>query len=239
VTAVAIVGMHRSGTSWLAGTLQELGLELGVVDEVNPYNARGNREHTRIQELHASVFQAAGGSWRNPPGRAHWSDAQRDELGSIVADLGRAGTVWGFKDPRTLFVLDEWRAVVPDLEVVGIYRNPEAVAASLGRRGSFSMPRREALALWTVYNRRLVEIHRARPFPVLCFDRSASELAGQVGALANGFGLVRHDVDPSFFDASLVHHGALERVPWRARPTWRALEAAAVRTDAQLRARTG
>ncbi len=239
MSAVAIVGMHRSGTSWLAGTLQELGLELGVVDEANPYNARGNREHARIQELHASVFQAAGGSWRNPPARAEWSDAQRDELRRIVDDLGRDAAVWGFKDPRTLFVLDEWRAQVPDLEVVGIFRNPQAVAASLGRRGSFSMPRRPALALWTVYNQRLVEIHRARPFPVLCFDRSASELARQVGALATRFGLAQPDVDPSFFDATLVHHGAVERVPWRARPTWRALEAAARQTDSELRVEAG
>jgi len=42
---VAILGMHRSGTSCLAGSLQELGLYLGEVYDQNPHNPRGNREN--------------------------------------------------------------------------------------------------------------------------------------------------------------------------------------------------
>lgn len=43
-STVLILGMHRSGTSCLAGSLQEAGLYLGEVNTAAPHNAKGNRE---------------------------------------------------------------------------------------------------------------------------------------------------------------------------------------------------
>ena len=45
---VLVLGMHRSGTSCLAGSLQQAGLELGDVFTSNPFNKKGNREHRDV-----------------------------------------------------------------------------------------------------------------------------------------------------------------------------------------------
>src|SRR5690242_14188731 len=106
--------MHRSGTSWLAGTLQQLGVELGEVNERAPYNAHGNRENERIQILHDAVLGESGGSWRRPPRRVVWSATRLAELRAIVRAMDDQFERWGFKDPRTLLALDGWKEVLGD-----------------------------------------------------------------------------------------------------------------------------
>ena len=41
---VCVLGMHRSGTSCLAGSLEQQGLFLGETNTRGPFNLRGNRE---------------------------------------------------------------------------------------------------------------------------------------------------------------------------------------------------
>ena len=45
---IVILGMHRSGTSCLAGCLEELGLHLGTVITSAPHNKKGNRENPEL-----------------------------------------------------------------------------------------------------------------------------------------------------------------------------------------------
>ena len=66
--SILILGMHRSGTSCLAGSLQEAGLYLGEVNTTAPHNAKGNRESRTIVALHDGLLQANGGAWDAPPG---------------------------------------------------------------------------------------------------------------------------------------------------------------------------
>jgi len=66
---IAILGMHRSGTSLLAGTLQECGLDLGDVITASPANEKGNRESWALMALHEDLLRKAGGSWNQPPGQ--------------------------------------------------------------------------------------------------------------------------------------------------------------------------
>jgi hypothetical protein len=42
---VSILGMHRSGTRCLTGTMQEAGLVLGKFSTFNEFNRKGNREN--------------------------------------------------------------------------------------------------------------------------------------------------------------------------------------------------
>ena len=55
---IAILGMHRSGTSCLTGSLQEAGLELGEHHTWNPYNRKGNRENQDFVDLHDAILAA-------------------------------------------------------------------------------------------------------------------------------------------------------------------------------------
>src|SRR5437879_6445777 len=126
--------MHRSGTSCLAGCLQDLGLELGCVNAAEPYNRKGNRENRAIRQIHNRVLEDNGGSWRDPVWPNTWSPKRQNELGALIESLNERYSVWGFKDPRSLMVLDEWHRQVPNLVRVGIYRHPNAVYSSLKAR---------------------------------------------------------------------------------------------------------
>ena len=71
---IAILGMHRSGTSCLTGSLQNAGLFLGEHHTWNKHNRRGNRENQNIVDLHDAILEANGGTWDSPPEHVRWRD---------------------------------------------------------------------------------------------------------------------------------------------------------------------
>lgn len=202
-----IIGMHRSGTSFLTGSLQQAGLELGKHSDWNPHNLKGNRENGDIVALNDAVLAAHGYSWDSPPvGSLAWSPVHLADARSIIESY-RGVPHWGFKDPRTILVLDGWRQLLPDIQFVGIFRHPEAVAHSLDARGG--MPREIAWSLWENYNQRLLALHRQNPFPVLCFDESPEVLLPKLDVVINQLGLapgVATQGEKAFFSAELKHH---------------------------------
>jgi hypothetical protein len=221
-TVVAILGMHRSGTSWFAGALQQAGLALGEVNTEAPRNARGTRESLRLNKIHDEVLEANGGSWRRPPATTKWPREQRIELGRYIEEMDGASAMWGFKDPRALLLFDEWERRAPSLVCVGIYRHPIAVYRSLADR-SPDFTEDEALALWRTYNERLLARHRREAFPILRFDVSSEELQRNLRAVAETLGLGKTGDD--FFESSLAHHApADETVPESVREIWKELE---------------
>src|SRR3982750_2259725 len=62
-TTVAVLGMHRSGPSAVAGMLADHGVEFGPVSQRNRFNPRGNREIQELNRLHDRVLERSGGSW--------------------------------------------------------------------------------------------------------------------------------------------------------------------------------
>lgn len=221
----AVLGMHRSGTSWLAGSLQQKGLELGEVSTRDPHNQKGNRESAALMALHDAVLADNGGSWKRPSWPNRWSAERRDALRAHLALMDAAYPRWGFKDPRALLLLDAWLAEVPDLARVGIYRHPAAVHHSLASR-SDRFDEKRSLELWCTYNERLVEEHRRSPFPLLRFDVPVEELSRSLDVVAGIFELPRADLPSNFFSKDLVHgpEAAAAEVPRVCRKLWDELE---------------
>lgn len=198
-----VVGMHRSGTSFLTGSLQEAGLELGKHSTWNPHNLKGNRENTDIVAFHDAMLAARGGAWDNPPAeRPQWTEAEYAAARQLIDDYQGAPR-WGFKDPRALLAVEGWQELIPELRFVGIFRHPSAVADSLQARGG--MPREQALALWKAYNSRLLELHRRVKFPVLCFDEDEHSLHRKLDAVLHRYGLTPPSTE-RFFSSELKHH---------------------------------
>ena len=165
--AVLILGMHRSGTSCLAGSLQEAGLYLGEVNTAAPHNAKGNRESRAIMALQDDLLRANGGAWDAPPPTVIWSPEHRARRDAIIATYP-TDRIWGFKDPRTLLTLAGWLEALPSVRYVGTFRHPLAVAASLHARNG--VPVEKSLALWSAYNRLLLDYQRQWGFPMVSFD---------------------------------------------------------------------
>lgn len=205
---VMVVGMHRSGTSFLTGSLQQAGLELGKFSAWNPHNLKGNRENLDIVAFNDAVLKARGFAWDNPPTtRIEWTSDEYARARALIADFAGAPR-WGFKDPRSLLLVEGWRELLPGLLFVGIFRHPSAVVQSLQARGG--MPEEQALALWAAYNERLLALHRQRPFPLLCFDEDEATLHDKLDEVLLELGLEPLE-DERFFSAELKHHQQLER----------------------------
>ncbi|HEX7672449.1 MAG TPA: hypothetical protein VF395_22800 [Polyangiaceae bacterium] len=199
---VCIVGMHRSGTSSLAGSLEEAGLHLGEVITSAPHNFKGNRENRRIMDLQEAVLVHSGGSWDRPPERATWSDEHRASRDAIIHSYEHT-PVWGFKDPRTLLLLDFWREALSTLTFVGTFRHPLLVAESLSRRNGGSTE--QWLDLWAAYTERQLALHDSGPFPIVRFDAGEDVYRRSLAVMMETLGL-RAPARLGFFDPVLKHH---------------------------------
>ncbi len=197
---ICVLGMHRSGTSCLAGSLEQQGLFLGDVHTSAPWNRRGNRERFAIMNLPGDLLEASGGSWYSPPPVVEWSPEHFERARGILAE--HAGSpVWGFKDPRTVLTFDGWRRLVPDLQPVGIFRHPLRVAQSLRNRNDLDLG--AGLELWKAYNERLVAIHAEHPFPVVCFDEEPATLEAKLRQAGEMVGLREAPPGEPFFTDEL------------------------------------
>jgi hypothetical protein len=147
---VILLGMHRSGTTMLAGLLAELGLFLG---------ARLQDDHEAVYFLEANdrLLRNVNASWDNPSPFLHFlASPQAVQLsvrclrgdvlsGPVRRFLGLRRYVkyrnvasidgpWGWKDPRNVFTLPLWLQLFPEARIVNIVRNGIDVAASLRAR---------------------------------------------------------------------------------------------------------
>lgn len=154
---VVVVGMHRSGTSALAGALARLGLALP--HDLMPAqgdNPRGFHEPIGIAGLNDRILESAGGAWDRPPTllpdeMMRWLPEATAAVAASFAGL----TAIVLKDPRISLLRPLWdeamRAHGFRPRYVLIHRNPLDVAASLAARNGLS--REAGLRLWLCYVR--------------------------------------------------------------------------------------
>ncbi len=206
-----ILGMHRSGTSCLAGMLECAGFHVGDVDEWNPYNLKGNRENLAASAINEALLQASGADWDQPPSQLRIAAHHREDIRRLTDELAASGKPWLLKDPRTLLVLGAWTDTVPDLARLGIFRHPVAVARSLQRRDNTDLE--TGVALWRAYNKRLLRALETTAFPLIAFNGEPDHLENAVSAALHDLfpdllasGTLEPDRAGEFFDRSLVHH---------------------------------
>jgi hypothetical protein len=199
-SVILILGMHRSGTSCLAGSLEEAGLYLGEVNTAAPHNMKGNRESRAIMELHGDLLRANGGDWDAPPEQVVWSAEHRARRDAIIASYP-SECIWGFKDPRTLLTLPGWLEALSSPRFVGTFRHPIAVAASLQARNE--IPVEKSLALWSDYNRLLLDYQRQFNFPLVSFDWSPERYRGCLMAIVPTLRLTVPTGGFTFFESAL------------------------------------
>lgn len=162
-TAILVAGMHRSGTSALAGTLAHLGVPLGDhLLEAGPDNPKGYWEHKDIVMLHERLLTELGSGWddvRPLPPRWVDSDPARRAASDLEALLARdfdRMRLWAVKDPRICRLLPLWLEVLGRRRVrpvvVLMIRNPSEVSASLAARSQLLAPVGEILWLRHVFD---------------------------------------------------------------------------------------
>jgi hypothetical protein len=188
-----IVGMGRSGTTYITQFLGQCGVYLGAVNWAF--------EHEAAREINDGYLAQHCGARRGLPyGRlpaeeiepeAGWRARAQEYVAYMDARARAAGSpYWTFKDPRSTILHRLW-ADQFDV-IVGMFRAPQQVVASyLAQRWISGLtPGRIALGYWKRFNRSLLDLHRtwsaAKPVYVLDFN---APMDAQVTALCARLGL--------------------------------------------------
>lgn len=220
---VFVLGMHRSGTSALAGVLGELGVDFGAsLLEAKADNPKGFFENRRIVELDDRVFALFGRSHDDlrPMPPEWWRDDRlaplMDEAVAILANEFSPGARRAIKDPRISRLLPFWLAVCRRVGLAPVFiqiiRHPDEVAASLARRNGYS--RLKSGLLWLLHVLDSGAVAEAYPRRLLSYDSLMADWRGVAASLADFAGLdgpmpevAAHAID-GFLDPALRHHRA-------------------------------
>ena len=140
--AIVVMGMHRSGTSALAGVLARLGCDAPIdLMDATPMNSKGFYESSTITSMNEELLKSAGSAWFS------WQELNQDWFGSPEAAdfkdraLENLKEVYGnsrlplLKDPRMCILVPFWENVFAEAGYVPKYlhthRHPLEVAQSL------------------------------------------------------------------------------------------------------------
>lgn len=201
---IIILGMHRSGTSCLAGTLEQAGVYFGNVSHNNKYNKKGNKENNEVIQLNDEILEYNKASWNIPPNKLSWNNYHEKKGEAIVREYNCVRNVkyWGFKDPRTLLTLAFWNHLLPNAKYIGAYRNPASVAKSLYNREEIRIDIDAGLDLWFKYNQEMISFHEKKPFPVISFDLSSEDYIKKLEDIKS-FLHLPNTLETDFFDKKL------------------------------------
>ncbi|GGD09555.1 sulfotransferase family 2 domain-containing protein [Aquisalinus flavus] len=165
--ALFVIGMHRSGTSAVSGSLQFCGYSHGHdLLEAAPDNVKGFWEQARFVNLNNMMLHTLGARWDSlpqwvTPNRRERADVQEwvkttySALGERMWDKTFDGVdgPYVIKDPRISLFLPFWLDIAEKKGLqprcVFVYRSLIEVARSLYKRNR--MPFGQATSLWVRY----------------------------------------------------------------------------------------
>jgi hypothetical protein len=206
---VAILGMHRSGTSAVTRILHDLGVYLGPPDHMmrlREDNPVGFFEHQPLTDLNDQIIWDLKGTWFSPPllppgwtAEPILEPSRARAVALLDQDFGPAA-FWAWKDPRLCLTLPFWRPLLPPLRCVLCLRNPIDVAQSLHRRDGFSLEM--GVDLWCQYTAAAIVNTRGLATLLVSYDDVLDRGADTVDRLVR---FVEWPVDPSARDTAIAH----------------------------------
>ncbi len=165
-TPLIITGMHRSGTSLVAGFIHRSGIDLGSelvgAKKSNPF---GHFEDMDILEFQRSVLLREFGHQMWVPQPPRLGEADKARAMELVS-ARQNKPYWGWKEPRTSLFLDFWDELLPDARYLFIVRHPLLVLDSLSRRNNTRVyhfwKHNTFLRAWLVYNQECLRFYQAQ-----------------------------------------------------------------------------
>jgi hypothetical protein len=192
--ALAIIGMHRSGTSMVAELCKSAGLHIGIeLVGAHESNPRGHFEDYDFYRFHEKVLDENS---RPPQGYEPFdsplniSDENR-KLAQSTINLRRQRHIpWGWKDPRTILFLRFWLEILPEARFLLVFRHPSEVACSLERRGEayFQDGGIQAHRNWYWYNKIALDLIKLHPGRIIA--REAREICYKPNQLIQDLNLL-------------------------------------------------
>ena len=209
-TAYVVLGMHRSGTSSVAGALALLGATppqtlMGPAAD----NPSGFWESEVLMAFNDEILARAGSSWDDwrPLDPAVFSGEEGAALRAravqkLHEEFGDAETIV-LKDPRICRFYDFWREALAEAGyrplVISPVRAPAEVSASLAARNG--MPIEDGLKLWERHVRDAEHASRGQVRHIFGLDDFLEDWRGEVERLAKALNV---DLSPSVESAAQI-----------------------------------
>ncbi|MEX0330241.1 MAG: sulfotransferase [Puniceicoccaceae bacterium] len=204
---ILILGMHRSGTSFLANLMQSLGVFIGD-DLVGSQkgNPRGHFEARPMLEFHQRLIAARCGDARKAFDEdmlvqeslsQELTAEEKAEAMDLIGAMRREGP-WGWKEPRTCLFLHTWLELLPQSRLLMVYRHPLEVQQSMLRRSHWDLALfpDQAMQSYAVHNQALLE--KADEAFVFNANAGFGDLPHLAEELASHFDLTKPEKLPEF-----------------------------------------
>jgi hypothetical protein len=221
-SALIILGMHRSGTSALAGVLSLCGIDPGpsLMPGVAGVNPKGFWEHQEVVAVHERLLETLNSSWddERPLPAGWWRQPEvapyQDELLALLRRDFSASPLWLLKDPRLCRLLPLWLVILRELDVTPHFvicmRHPGEVAMSLERRDG--IPAERASLLWLEHLIDSERGTRSLPRAVVTYEQLLADWCSTLRHIASHLsiplaldGAVAGKVS-AFLEPALRHH---------------------------------
>ena len=168
---ILVVGMGRSGTSFLASHLRDKGVSMGdhLIGPSN-FNPRGFFENADFVRFHIDLLMSCfpklrnyfqeGGSLVESDFELDPSDEQYERARELIEMNCRPG-LWGWKDPRTTLFLNLWLDLLPNAKLIVLYRHPLEIHASFLKRADgieLLAAQSQTIPAYGIYNQKILRV---------------------------------------------------------------------------------
>ncbi len=156
-TCILVLGMHRSGTSALTGSLYNLGIDLGNnLLEADNANQKGYFENSKIVQINDIILSSIDSKWDDEffnLEKLERINYEIQNIKDIIEKDFKNSELFAIKDPRLCYLFPLWEKALKELniniKVLLPYRNPIEVSNSLVKRDNFT--KEKGLLLWMHY----------------------------------------------------------------------------------------
>lgn len=215
-----VLGMHRSGTSALAGLLNIAGIPAGehLLGPEQGDNEKGYWEDEDFVRIHDEILFSLNSAWDQlftlEPDKQETNEFET-KISSKINDDFSDKPIWMFKDPRACRLLPLWKKVLSELSIEPvfciIYRHPLEVSASLNKRTN--MGANHALLLWLQHNLEAERLTHGLTRVFIHYDELLTDWSTTLSKISEKFQLaclksnehIINDVN-EFINTSLKHH---------------------------------
>lgn len=183
---VIVVGMHRSGTSAVAGLLHANGICMGDDSCFFPppmkENPKGFYENKKFRTINDQIlkyndYKVKSFNPETPPYNCALSSETWDRMVCLIEDYESKEAVWGWKDPRTALTLFRWLLAIhhvvgtlTEVRLLILYRDYEEIAKSMRRRGNKETSESQFVSLAGSYYETLSKTLSCYRVPFLSLD---------------------------------------------------------------------
>ncbi len=223
---VIVLGMHRSGTSTVAGVLHLNKITMGTYQSFWPrplaQNPKGFYENFDFRKINDLIMKNVGydiKSYKPNIPIPKINKRIKNNMVKMISNYDSDFKFWGWKDPRTCLTISNWVDVFEEMglseeiKIIFVTRKSVSVARSLKKRNKISLS--QGLNLWKTYTENALKFCEKKNISVfyMSFEQILDSPEKHFGTM---FKFLNYPFDPSivndFVDKNISTSGYGEEI---------------------------